>query len=71
MFRNHRFAIARAQPLAKTGFPSWMKPILLGGFALGVLWIEKRRPLRTQVESKLRHDVRNVGVATLSAMLSG
>ncbi|MFP5384840.1 MAG: sterol desaturase family protein [Bacteriovoracia bacterium] len=33
-----------------------------------LLWEETRRPLRFHVESKLRHDLRNMGMALLSAV---
>src|SRR5581483_5852532 len=46
----------------------WAKALLLGG-AFGVLvWLEHRRPLRRSVEPKARRNVRNLMVATLSAV---
>lgn len=47
---------------------AWLKPALLGGAALVILFLEKKIPLRSQVESKPRHDFRNVAVSGLSAL---
>lgn len=43
--------------------PSWLSaPLIVGAF--GLLWLlERRRPLRREVEPKLRHDARNLAVA--------
>ncbi|HJU54205.1 MAG TPA: sterol desaturase family protein [Pyrinomonadaceae bacterium] len=43
--------------------PSWLSaPLIVGAF--GLLWLlERRRPLRREVEPKLTHDVRNFVVA--------
>src|SRR6266508_1827740 len=46
---------------------SWLSALLIFG-AFGVLvWLERRRPLRRQVESKLTHAARNLAVAGISA----
>lgn len=47
--------------------PSWLGALLVGSAFVGLLWWERRRPLRRKVESKLRHDARNLCVATLAA----
>src|SRR4051812_46208469 len=48
--------------------PAWVSvPLVLGVFGL-LLWSERRRPLRRQVESKLVRDVRNLAVAALGAV---
>jgi sterol desaturase/sphingolipid hydroxylase (fatty acid hydroxylase superfamily) len=48
--------------------PAWVSvPLVLGAFGL-LLWSERRRPLRRQVESKLVRDGRNLAVAALGAV---
>jgi hypothetical protein len=48
--------------------PVWLTaPILIGGF-LALNWLERRRPLRKQTESKLRREARNIAVSGLSAI---
>lgn len=46
--------------------PGWLNALLVGGTFVALLWWERRRPLRRKVESKVRHDARNLGVATLA-----
>ena len=46
---------------------SWLSGALVVGACAAVLYAEQRRPLRRETESKLRRDVRNLTVATLSA----
>ena len=46
--------------------PGWLNAILVGGTFAALLWWERRRPLRRKVESKLRHDARNLAVAALA-----
>src|SRR5688572_30964114 len=48
--------------------PAWLRgPLVVGMF--GVLWLlERRRPLRAEVEPKLRRNARNLAVAGLAAV---
>ncbi|MBX6314339.1 MAG: sterol desaturase family protein [Isosphaeraceae bacterium] len=43
-----------------------MSALLVGGTFAGLLWLERRRPLRRASESKLRRDARNLVVAATS-----
>jgi sterol desaturase/sphingolipid hydroxylase (fatty acid hydroxylase superfamily) len=45
----------------------WLNLLLIGGAFGALVWLERRRPLRRSVESKLRRQGRNLAVATLSA----
>lgn len=47
--------------------PGWLNTLLIGGTFCGLLWLERRRPLRRSVEPKRRRNVRNLTVAALSA----
>jgi sterol desaturase/sphingolipid hydroxylase (fatty acid hydroxylase superfamily) len=47
--------------------PGWWSVLLIGGAFGGFLWLERHRPLRRSVESKLRRNARNLAVAALSA----
>ena len=47
--------------------PGWLSALLIGGTFCGLLWLERRRPLRRSVEPKTRRNVRNLAVAALSA----
>jgi sterol desaturase/sphingolipid hydroxylase (fatty acid hydroxylase superfamily) len=47
--------------------PTWLAVALALGAGAAVLYAERRRPLRRAVESSLRRDLRNAGVAALSA----
>ena len=49
-------------------FPVWISPLLAIGVYSVLLWFEHRRPLRRTVESKLTRSVRNLAVASLSAV---
>jgi sterol desaturase/sphingolipid hydroxylase (fatty acid hydroxylase superfamily) len=53
----------RNSPLRRTW---WSAPLILGAFGL-LVWLERRRPLRREVEPKLRHGARNLAVAGLGA----
>src|SRR5438132_12946899 len=47
--------------------PTWVSaPLMIGAFGL-LLWLEHRRPLRRQVESKRTRLGRNLGVAAVGA----
>jgi sterol desaturase/sphingolipid hydroxylase (fatty acid hydroxylase superfamily) len=47
---------------------SWLSlPLIFGAFG-ALLWLERRRPLRREVEPKLTHDARNLVVAGLGAV---
>jgi len=45
----------------------WSAPIVIGAFA-ALVWLEWRRPLRSQVEPKLTRTARNLTVAVISAV---
>lgn len=46
---------------------SWLSaPLIFGAFGV-LVWLERRRPLRRQVESKVTHAARNLAVAGISA----
>src|SRR5947209_1029014 len=47
--------------------PGWLSLLLVGGAFAGLLWLERRRPLRRAVEPKPRREGRNLAVAALSA----
>jgi hypothetical protein len=45
--------------------PSWLSvPMVCGAFA-ALAWLERRRPLRREVEPELTHDLRNLPLARL------
>ncbi len=45
----------------------WLSaPLIFGAFGV-LVWLERRRPLRRQVESKLTHAARNLAIAGISA----
>jgi sterol desaturase/sphingolipid hydroxylase (fatty acid hydroxylase superfamily) len=49
--------------------PWWLSvPLVLGTFGL-LVWLERRRPLRGEVESKLRRGARNLAVAGFGAVV--
>ena len=45
----------------------WLSALLIGGTFCALAWLERRRPLRPSVESKLRHEARNFSVAAAGA----
>ena len=47
--------------------PGWLGGALVVGACAAALYLEHRRPLRAETESKLRRDLRNLSVAALSA----
>jgi sterol desaturase/sphingolipid hydroxylase (fatty acid hydroxylase superfamily) len=47
--------------------PGWLNALLIGGTFCGLLWLERRRPLRRSVEPKARRNVRNLTLAALGA----
>jgi sterol desaturase/sphingolipid hydroxylase (fatty acid hydroxylase superfamily) len=48
--------------------PIWLSaPLIVGAFGL-LVWLERRRPLRQNVEPKLRRESRNLAVATVGAV---
>lgn len=52
---------------AQQALPAWLTgSVVLGAFGT-LLWLELRRPLRRDVEPKLRRNARNLAVAALSA----
>lgn len=48
--------------------PGIWSAFLVAGLYAGLLWLERRRPLRRSVEPKLRRQARNLAVATVSAL---
>jgi sterol desaturase/sphingolipid hydroxylase (fatty acid hydroxylase superfamily) len=50
--------------------PPWLSALLAGGAYVTLLWWERRRPLRRQVEPKLRRNARNMTVAGLGAVVT-
>lgn len=46
--------------------PPWLNALLIGGTFAALVWAERRRPLRRKVESKSRHEARNLAIATLA-----
>lgn len=54
--------------MQKREVPTWLSAsLVLGTFGL-VLWLERRRPLRRNVEAKLRREGRNLALASISAV---
>jgi uncharacterized iron-regulated membrane protein len=50
---------------------SWLSaPLVFGAFGV-LVWLERRRPLRRQVESKVTHAARNLAVAGIGAAALG
>ena len=48
--------------------PTWLSaPLVVGAFGV-LLWLERRRPLRSAVESKLTRNARNLAMAGISAI---
>ena len=48
--------------------PTWLSGVLVLGEICWLLWLERRQPLRREVESKLRRNARNLGVGAVSAV---
>jgi len=48
--------------------PTWIGASLAAGALGALVWLERRRPLRRSVESKLRRDARNLAVAATAAL---
>ncbi len=54
--------------MKKQTVPGWLSvPLTLGAF-VALVWLERRRPLRSEVESKLTRGVRNLAVACVGAL---
>jgi sterol desaturase/sphingolipid hydroxylase (fatty acid hydroxylase superfamily) len=51
----------------RRGIPPWVAGVAACGAFLGLLWLERRRPLRASVEPKGRRTARNLALAGLSA----
>jgi hypothetical protein len=47
--------------------PSWLSGALVLGAFGALVWLERRRPLREERESKLRRSARNLAVAAAGA----
>ncbi|HEY0544801.1 MAG TPA: sterol desaturase family protein [Pyrinomonadaceae bacterium] len=53
--------------LKKRQMPAWLSaPLVIGAFGL-LWWLERRQPLRREVESKLTRNARNLAVAGVAA----
>lgn len=51
--------------------PVWLTASLtIGGF-LALAWAERKRPLRSTLESKIRHEARNLAIAVTGAIAAG
>ena len=48
--------------------PGWLSGLLLGAVFGGLIWLERRRPLRQPVESKVKRGARNLAVAALAGV---
>jgi sterol desaturase/sphingolipid hydroxylase (fatty acid hydroxylase superfamily) len=48
--------------------PTWIGASLAAGACVALVWLERRRPLRRPVESKLERDARNLAVAGVAAV---
>ena len=55
-------------PAAGPARPRWRRGALVLLAAGGLLWLERRRPLRRQSEAPWRRDLRNLGVAAVGAV---
>jgi sterol desaturase/sphingolipid hydroxylase (fatty acid hydroxylase superfamily) len=55
--------LRRSQPL-----PGWITVPLLAAVFLGLTYLERKRPLRRSVESKLRRDARNIALGGIGAV---
>ncbi len=53
--------------MSQARIPSWLSTTLILGTAGVLVWLERRRPLRREVEPKLTRDVRNATVAGVGA----
>jgi len=62
----HGLGIRGRFVISKT-FQGWLNFAMIGGALGALLWLERRRPLRQAVESKLRREARNLAMAGLSA----
>jgi sterol desaturase/sphingolipid hydroxylase (fatty acid hydroxylase superfamily) len=61
-FRSIQYLFMRSRKV-----PTWISaPLIIGAFGL-LAWLERRRPLRRNVEPKLRHESRNLAVAIAGA----
>src|SRR5439155_2977061 len=47
--------------------PGWLNATLICGTFATLLWLEYRRPLRRQTESKLTRNMRNLAIVAISA----
>jgi len=56
------------QDIHSRSVPGWLSAVLVGGIFITLFVLELRRPLRTNVEPKLRRNARNFAVAGLSAV---
>lgn len=55
-------------PALHRAMPGWLNATLIGGTFATLLWLEHRRPLRRQTESKLTRNIRNLTLAACSAV---
>ncbi|MEP6635198.1 MAG: sterol desaturase family protein [Acidobacteriota bacterium] len=54
--------------MSREKMPAWLSGSLILGAFGALLWFERRRPLRREVEPKLTRDARNLAVAGLGAV---
>ena len=54
-------------PTWPKAIPGWLNATLICGTFAILLWLEHRRPLRRQTESKLTRNMRNLAVVAISA----
>lgn len=57
----------KRSPALHKAMPGWLNATLICGTFATLLWLEHRRPLRRQTDSKLTRDIRNLAMAALSA----
>ena len=55
-------------PTVPKALPVWLNATLICGTFATLLWLEHRRPLRRQTESKLIRNMRNLAMVAVSAM---
>ena len=58
----------RLSGIAGKEVPSWLSATLVLATVGGLIWLERRRPLRRCTQDKRRRDLRNLAVAGLSAV---
>lgn len=67
MTRRRTTAAGRGDDIRAREVPGWLSAALVVGALVGLLWLERRRPLRRSVEPARAREVRNLVLAALSA----